>query len=88
MWKAGSLHLLVSAPRAAYAHRMTITPESSSAGDFVAVMLPWCGDKLYAHEALRKAAANVDLGIMGQLFIVDPTSLDPDSTAQSNTLTP
>ena len=49
-------------------------------------MLSWCGDKLYAHEALRKAAVNIDLGIMGQLFTVVPTSLDPDSTAQSSTL--
>ena len=63
-------------------------PESLSEGDFVGVMLPWCGDKLYAHEALRKAAANIDdhgLGVLRQCFTIVPTSLAQGSTARGST---
>ena len=85
LWREGSLHLRVSAPRTPYAQRMTIAPVSLSAGDYVAVMPPWCGDKLYAHEALRKAAVNIDLVVLGQLFTVVPMSLAQGSTSQRST---
>ena len=50
LWKEGSLHYcLASAPRKEWCQRMTITPESPSAGEFVGVMLPWCGDNRRCH---------------------------------------
>ncbi len=84
LWKEGSLHILLSAPEVMYANRMSIFPKSTDAGDFVGVLLPWVGDKIYAHEALRKAAANIDdpgLGVLRQCFTIIPKSLAQDRPA-------
>ncbi len=59
-------------------------PPSTDTGDFVGVLLPWVGDKTYAHEALRKAAAKIDdlgFGALRQCFTIVPTSPAQDSPA-------
>lgn len=54
IFKAGTFHVLVSAPRADYARfRMTLAPKSPTCGEHFLVVLPWVGDVLFHHAALR-----------------------------------
>ncbi len=82
LWRNGILRVLASAPRMPYAWRMTISPASDEAGDFVGIMLQWCGDKLVQHASLRRAASvngEVDavLGVLGPCFAIAPQTPGP-----------
>ena len=70
-WERGSLHVIVSAPKSHnYSWRMTIAPAAPKGGEYLAIVLDWCGDQLFQHAALLKAAraeTNV-LGVITPLF--------------------
>ena len=54
IFKAGTLHVLASAPRTDYARfRMTLAPKSPTCGEHFLVVLSWVGDVLFHHEAMR-----------------------------------
>ena len=59
LWQEGSLHVIVSAPKGAdYQWRMTISPPAPEEGEeYFGIVLSWCGDMVFQHAALLKAAA-------------------------------
>ena len=73
LWRCGRLHLIRSAPQKEFTWRMTIAPgvnvdaweEEEMHKDYYVVVLAWCGDRLYHHPALLKAAqqsCQLDIG--------------------------
>ena len=55
-WMSGALVLLTAAPQSSRGRwRMTLCTPSPIHGDTVLVMLPWIGNQLFYHEALRQA---------------------------------
>ncbi|MCP4245002.1 MAG: DEAD/DEAH box helicase family protein, partial [bacterium] len=46
---------------------MTIAPRSETSGDHIGIMLAWCGDKIFQHTALRRAANADDADFLGVL---------------------
>ena len=71
LWQEGSLHVIVSAPKGAnYQWRMTIAPPAPEEGkEYFGIVLSWCGDMVFQHAALLKAAATQNvLGVARKLF--------------------
>ena len=64
LWRCGRLHMIRSAPKQEFIWRMTIAPgvnvdaweEDETYKDYYVVVIAWCGDWLYHHQALLKAA--------------------------------
>ena len=82
MWRCGRLHLIRSAPKKDYTWRMTIAPgvnvdaweEEEMHKDYYVVVLAWCGDRLYHHQALLKAAQesrDVDMGALHMIYNIE-----------------
>ena len=82
LWRCGRLHLIRAAPKQDFTWRVTIAPgvnvdtweEDEMHKDYYAVVLTWCGDRLYHHEALRKAARgsrDVDLGALQMIYNIE-----------------
>ena len=74
LWSMGSLHVLDSAPRYAYATRFSINPRCLTVGDHIGIMLAWCGNWKFYHQAIAQYKRQGDpcsqLGIMRPLFMV------------------
>jgi hypothetical protein len=63
LWRCGSLHIAVSAPRTAYGKwRLKFEPPVSSdfAGQVTCFTLEWVGNKVFHHECLRRAGSAGD----------------------------
>ena len=82
LWRCGRLHLIRSAPKAQYSWRMTIAPgvnvdaweEEEMHKDYYVVVLAWCGDRLYHHQALLKAAqesCDVDMWALQMIYNIE-----------------
>ena len=80
LWRCGRLHLIRSAPKAQYSWRMAIAPgvnvdaweEEEMHKDYYVVVLAWCGDRLYHHQALLKAeSCQVDMGALQMFYNIE-----------------
>ncbi len=75
LWEKGALHVIASAPKSNnYSWRMTIAPAAEKGGEYFGIVLDWCGDQLFQHAALLKAAREKNvLGVITPLFrILEP----------------
>ena len=82
LWRCGRLHLIRSAPKKDHTWRMTIAPgvnvdaweEEEMHKDYYVVVLAWCGDRLYHHQALLKAAqesSGYDMGALHMIYRIE-----------------
>ena len=56
IWRAGSLHVVRSAPKQRYAPRTVhMDPRCKEGGDYIGMMMHWVGNYFYYHQALLKA---------------------------------
>ena len=57
IFEKGTLHIITSGSLAEYAHRISIKPEMSAPGEYLAVILPWVGNRLFQHQAMVRSAS-------------------------------
>ena len=71
LWQEDSKHVIVRAPNGSnYQWRMTIAPPAPEKDqEYFGIVLSWCGDMVFQHAALLKAAATQNsLGAARKLF--------------------
>ena len=57
IFEKGTLHIITSGSLAEYAHRISIKPDMSAPGEYLAVILPWVGNRLFQHQAMVRSAS-------------------------------
>jgi len=83
LWRCGSLHIAVSAPRTAYGKwRLKFEPPVSSdfAGQVTCFTLEWVGNKVFHHECLRRAGNASDPFIGPLIHWMMPFNFQQEST--------
>ena len=70
IFQRGTLHVITSGGPAQNAQRFSIKPELKAAGEYVAVLLAWVGNRWFQHHAMNIAACLLQTRGLGVLLFL------------------